>query len=174
MQSMMVLFWLKVRLRCYSEIVGGASMTEAGGMFSIEEDGQPLVDLLGRSLQGACLSADDIDVVVAHGNGNKKSDQSEAQAITQLFNDPMVTAFKWAMGHTIAASGILDTVLLTQALETHCVPGVASLQQLALSCEGLNMTQQSRSLSADSGHHGLVINRGFGGMNACIVVKSCD
>ena len=159
---------------CYSEIVGGASMTEAVGMFSIEEDGQPLVDLLSRSLQGACLSADDIDVVVAHGNGNKKSDQSEAQAITQLFNDPMVTAFKWAMGHTIAASGILDTVLLTQALETHCVPGVASLQQLALSCEGLNMTQQSRSLSADSGHHGLVINRGFGGMNACIVVKSCD
>ena len=84
---------------------------------------------------------------------------------------PPVTAFKWATGHTIAASGILDTMLATLALQNRCVPGIANLQELAPSCANLNVQAASRSL-AENGH-ALVINRGFAGMNACIMLKGC-
>ena len=46
-------------------------------------------------------------MIVAHGNGTRASDASEALALQRVFgnNLPPVTAFKWAFGHLIAASG---------------------------------------------------------------------
>ena len=63
-------------------------------------------------------------LVVAHGNGNCKSDDSEAQAIRTVFanKEVPVTGFKWSMGHTLCASGVLDAVMTTYALETNAYP----------------------------------------------------
>ena len=160
--------------KCYAEIVGGGSATESAGLFSIEDEGKPLVDLIERTLSVAGLAPEAINLIVAHGNGNTKSDITEAKALGKVFADhkmPPVTAFKWATGHTIAASGILDTMLATLALQNRCVPGIANLQELAPSCANLNVQAASRSL-AENGH-ALVINRGFAGMNACIMLKGC-
>ena len=66
---------------CYGEIIGGLSASEAAGLFSIEAEGQHLTELIERTLAVAELSKEDIGLVVAHGNGNSKSDDSEAQAI---------------------------------------------------------------------------------------------
>lgn len=159
----------------YGEITGGMSASESLGLFSIAENGKPLADLLKRTMQAAEISSEEIDLLVAHGNGNTKSDISEANALGQVFADtsmPPVTTFKWATGHTITASGILDTMLATIALQNHCVPGVANLNKLAESCAHLNVSAKTRPL--ESNRHAVVINRGFAGMNACLVVKSCE
>ena len=159
----------------YGEIAGGLSASESQGLFSIAEDGKPLADLLERTVQAADIRFDDVDLLVAHGNGNTKSDISEAKAINTVFSGssaPPLTAFKWATGHTISASGLLDTLLATMALRNHCVPGVANLNQLAESCAPLNVSAKTRPLK--SNRHVLVVNRGFAGMNACVVVKSCE
>ena len=160
---------------CYGEIVSGMSATEAAGLFSVEADGSQLAALLERTLDAAQLNATDIGLVVAHGNGNQQSDTSEAGAIHHVFGEYAVpvTAFKWSMGHTICASGVLDTVLATRALQEKCVPGIASLSQLAHSCEGLNAQSQTRDLATDK-PYALVINRGFASMNACLVIKACE
>jgi 3-oxoacyl-[acyl-carrier-protein] synthase-1 len=160
---------------CHAEIVGGASATEAVGLFSIEEAGKPLASLLKRTLQSVDIAPDGLDLIVAHGNGNTKSDVTEAMALEDLFEGhamPPVTAFKWATGHTITASGILDTLLALLALQKRCVPGIASLEELASPCANLNATSHSRDLPAKGS--ALVINRGFAGMNACILVKGCE
>ena len=159
----------------YGEIVGGLSATESQGLFSIEEKGTPLASLLRRTMQAADIGEDDVDLLVAHGNGNSKSDLSEAKAIKDVFSSqsmPALTAFKWATGHTISASGSLDTLLAVMALQDHCIPGVANLTQLAESCAHLNVTSETRSLI--SNRYAVVINRGFAGMNACLVIKSCE
>lgn len=160
---------------CYGEIAGGFSTSEAAGLFSIESDGASLAHLLQQTLDDLRMASSDIDMIVAHGNGNKKSDESEAQAIQTVFVDQLVpvTAFKWAMGHTLCASGIVDTVLTSLALQHQCIPGIASFDELAGSCGTLNISKTHRSLR-DKGHCALVINRGFASMNACVVIKSCD
>lgn len=160
---------------CYGEIAGGMSASESLGLFSIAEDGKPLADLLARTMQAAELATHDVDLLVAHGNGNTKSDVSEANALGHVFANtamPPVTAFKWATGHTITASGILDTMLAVMALQNRCVPGVANLSQLAESCAHLNVSAKTRAL--ESNRQAVVINRGFAGMNSCVVVKSCE
>lgn len=159
---------------CYGEIIGGLSTTEASGLFSIEKDGQQLAALMQRSLDSASICPQDIGVIVAHGNGNVKSDDSEALAIKAIFaqHETAVTAFKWSMGHTICASGLIDAVMATYALETQCVPGIANLQQTTGNCKGLSVSATHRSLNDSV--YALVVNRGFASINTCLVIKACE
>lgn len=159
---------------CYGEIIGGLSATEAEGLFSLDASGQPLADLMQQTLNMTKLAPQDVGFVVAHGNGNIKSDQSESQAIQRVFaqQETPVTAFKWSIGHTICASGLIDAVMTTYALETRCVPGIANLQQVAPGCEGLFVNANHQSLKGPA--YALTINRGFAGINACLVIKACD
>ena len=160
---------------CYGEIAGGLSASEASGLFSIEAEGEHLASLLTRLLEQQELSPTDIGLVVAHGNGNQKSDISEAHAIRMAFGEYAVpvTAFKWAMGHTLCASGVLDTVLAAYALRNQCIPGVGSFDELAAGCNPLNVAREHRTMS-DEAQSAIIINRGYASMNACIVIKSCD
>lgn len=156
---------------CYGEVIGGASASEAAGLFAVEKDGQHLAALLQHTLENTQLQAKDIGMVVAHGNGNIKSDDSEAQAISTVLQHTPVTAFKWSMGHTLTASGLLDAVLTTYALQAEAAPGIANLQQTASSCADLSVSAAPQALKAP---YAVVINRGFASMNACVVIKSCE
>ena len=157
---------------CYGELIGGLSSSEATGLFSIESEGEHLTDLLKQTLEVAGLSSAEVDLVVAHGNGNKKSDVSEAIAIQKVFSDVPVTAFKWSMGHTLCASGLIDAVLTTYSLQKQCAPGIANLHKLSKPCEGINVSSSHQPLKNST--HAIMINRGFASMNACLVVKACD
>ncbi len=158
----------------YGEIIGGSSSTEAAGLFSIEEDGQPLVRSLQTALDNCGLQASDIGCIVAHANGNPKSDTSEAAAIRQLFSsDTPVSGFKWSVGHTLCASGLIDAVLTSYALKHQQMPGIANLDKPSEDCEHLAISACSQSLSGKP-PYAMLINRGFASMNACIVVKACD
>ena len=160
---------------CYGELAGGLSSSEVAGLFSIEAEGDRLALLLSRLLEQQQLSPADIDLVVAHGNGNPKSDCSEARAIGRVFGEYAVpvTAFKWATGHTVCASGILDAVLTTYAMRAKCIPGIATLDNLATDCLGLNATREQRELTGNTSN-AVLISRGYASMNACLVIKSCD
>lgn len=159
---------------CYGEIIGGASSSEASSLFSIEKEGSHLADLLTATFEEQQINPTDVGMLVAHGNGNTKSDDSEAQAIQAVFADYKVpvTAFKWAMGHTIGASGILDAVIASYALRNNCIPGIANFNSAASACADLNISAQHRPL--EPGKSAVIINRGFASMNACLVIKACD
>lgn len=159
---------------CYAELLEGASTTEAASLFSIEEDGSHLAALLAHVLYKNGIQPEEVGLLVAHGNGNKKSDVSEAIAISSVFGQASVpvTAYKWSMGHTLCASGILDTVLAVHALRDGCVPGIPNLVQPAPECAQLNISHNHRSMESGK-KHALVINRGFASMNACLLLKAC-
>lgn len=159
--------------KCFAELVGGSSNTECTGLFSIEEDGNELSKLITKTLHKCRLSQDDFALLVAHGNGNPKSDISEAHAIEKVFsNNIPTTAFKWAMGHTLCASGILDTCLAVQSLNKQTLPGIANLETKSKQCQSLNVNKKQQKIASDN-KHAMIINRGFAGMNACIIVKNC-
>lgn len=157
---------------CYAEIMGGAARSEARGLLSIEEDGDSLSRMLSETLSTHNIHPSDVGLVVAHGNGNPKSDRSEAKAIQAVFGDHAVpvTAFKWAMGHTLCASGILDTALTAYSMYHQCIPGVANLRDRSAECVGLNVSADKRAYSHQQ-PYSVMINRGFASMNACLVLK---
>jgi 3-oxoacyl-[acyl-carrier-protein] synthase-1 len=152
------------------EVLGSGSASDAQGLFALRDDGAALADAIRFALEDAQLAPSDVGVVIAHANGTRQSDASEAAALLQVFGPapPPVTGFKWAFGHLIAAAGMIETVLALWALREQTIPGIATLRQLdpafaQLPASAAPLTPRSRVA--------LVLSRGFGGTNAALLVR---
>lgn len=156
---------------CYAEILGGKSIAENHGIFGLDETSESLLSLMNGALEQVGLTPADLGLIVAHGNGNIQSDATEAHAINALLGEQRVpvTAFKWALGHTLCASGLLDAVLATKALHEKQVPGIAVLDTIADDCRGIAISKQHQTPLSN---HAMVIGRGFGGIDSCVVLKA--
>jgi len=153
------------------EVLGGGYACEAEGLVAIRDDGDGLARAIAAALDDSRIRTADVGMIVAHGNGTPQSDVSEAAAIRRVFGaaPPPVTAFKWALGHTIAAAGILETTLALTTLARNEVPGVATLERLDPDCAGVPLlaaAQVPRSNVA------LILCRGFAGTDAALVVRA--
>ena len=153
------------------EYLGGGDASEGEGLFCIRADGDGLSRAIELALSDAGLKPAEVGMIVAHGNGTEQSDASEAAALRHVFGQdmPPVTANKWSIGHLFASSGLVDIAIGLEAARRGVVPGVANLEQLAPSCAGLNVTQQTRSTRSDVV---LVLCRGFGGTNAAVLLRA--
>ncbi len=152
------------------ELLGSGCVTEATGVLDIRPDGEGVSRAIDLALADAQIVPHQVGMIVAHGNGTRASDASEAIAIKRVFgeNPPPVTGFKWAFGHLIAASGILDLVLALTALQKKVVPGIPNLtpDPELMPFPVSSQPQEPRSDVA------VVICRGFGGMNVALVIRA--
>jgi 3-oxoacyl-(acyl-carrier-protein) synthase len=155
------------------EIVGSGCATEAQGVLSMRSDGDGLARAIGLALEDAGMDAGGVGMIVAHGTGTRQSDASEAAAILRVFGDspPPITAFKWAFGDLMAASGAIETLLAVLALRQGVVPGVPTLRRLDTECARLLVSAEHQAPRSDVA---LVLCRGFAGMNAALLVRASD
>jgi 3-oxoacyl-[acyl-carrier-protein] synthase-1 len=153
------------------EYLGGGDASEGEGIFDVREDGDGLSRAIECALDDAGLKPADVGMIVAHANGTQGSDRSEAAALLRVFGAdmPPVTGFKWSIGHLFAASGAVDVALGLEACRRNVVPGIATLDQLASSCAGLNVSKQNRPARSDVV---LVLCRGFAGTNAAVLLRA--
>ena len=157
--------------RTLGEFLGSGCVTEAQGLLSVREDGDGLVRAIVQALDDAGIAAADVGMVVAHGNGTPSSDVSEASALGRIFgtSPPPVTSFKWAFGHLLAASGIIDAVLALNSLRHHEVPGIATLRDIDPACETLAVSPKAQPPRSDIA---LVLSRGFAGTHAALLFRA--
>ena len=152
-------------------VLGSGYASDAQGLLAISDDGAALADAILLALDDAQLKPSDVGIIVGHANGTRQSDASEACAILKVFGKdmPPVTGFKWAFGHLIAASGIIETVLALCGLRDGKFPGIATLRELDPACAGLNVSAEPCTPRSDVA---LVLSRGFGGTNAALLVRA--
>jgi len=157
--------------RVFGEFLGSGCTTEAEGLLAIRADGDGLAAAIALALDDAGMHPAEVGMIVAHGSGTRQSDASEARAIRRVFGAtaPPVTAFKWAFGHPLAASGILDSVLALAALRRSVVPGVATLRELDPDFGNLPVSARPQEPRSDVA---LVLNRGFGGSNTALLFRA--
>ena len=153
------------------EFLGSGCVTEAEGLLSVRGDGDGLVRAIAQALDDAGIGTAEVGMVVAHGNGTPMSDASEALALQRIFGTtpPPVTSFKWAFGHLLAASGIIDTVLALNSLRHRQVPGIATLRDLAPACKHLAASAMPQPPRSDVA---LVLSRGFAGTDAALLLRA--
>jgi len=153
------------------EFLAGGAATEAEGLLPIRDDGEGPAAAMQAALEAAGLRPADVGMVVAHANGTRNSDASEAVAIRRVFGDdaPPVTGFKWAFGHLLAASGMLDCVLALEALRARAVPGIATLRATDPLLGPIPVSAQAQTPRSDVA---LVVARGFGGTNAALLLRA--
>ncbi|MDH5287743.1 MAG: 3-oxoacyl-ACP synthase [Betaproteobacteria bacterium] len=153
------------------EYLGGGVACEGEGLLNLREDGDGAARAIEAALADAGLRAGDVGLIVAHGNGTPLSDRSEGAALRRVFGAsmPPVTAFKWATGHPLAASGILDVTLGLEAARRRLAPGIATLESPDPACAGVSVARETRAVASDVV---LVVCRGFGGTNAAVLLRA--
>ena len=153
------------------EVLGGGHAGEATGLVAIRDDGDGLARAIGDALHDAKIGPADIGMIVAHGNGTPQSDASEAAALRKVFGAsmPPVTAFKWSIGHLIAAAGLIEAVMALEALKANVVPGIATLRTLDPDCAGVPVSSAAQTPRNKTA---LILCRGFAGTDAALVVRA--
>ncbi len=153
------------------EVLGSGNAGDALGLLPVRDDGDGLARAIESALAASGLRAADVGMVVAHGNGTPNSDVSEARALQRVFGAdmPPVTGFKWAFGHLMAASGMIEAVAALAALRARTVPGIAPLGEVAAGCAALNLSRTVRPPRSDVA---LIVSRGFGGTNAACLLRA--
>ena len=153
------------------EVLGGGYVGEASGLLAIRDDGDGVARAIEAALADARLTPADVGMIVAHGNGTPQSDASEAAGLLRAFGAacPPVTAFKWALGHLIAAAGIVETTIALAALRARTVPGIATLERIDPACGSLPLSRTAQTPRSDVA---LVLCRGFAGTDAALLVRA--
>ncbi|MBU0500836.1 MAG: beta-ketoacyl-[acyl-carrier-protein] synthase family protein [Gammaproteobacteria bacterium] len=153
------------------EVLGSGSGSDAEGLLALRPDGEGLASAMTAALKDANLKPDQVGMIVAHANGTPQSDASEVAAIRRVFGDdsPPITGFKWAFGHLIAASGIVETAVALQALAAGQAPGIPTLRELDPAFAGLSVSTQAQTPRSDVA---MVISRGFGGTNCVLLIRA--
>jgi 3-oxoacyl-(acyl-carrier-protein) synthase len=88
------------------------------------EDGQGFIRAIEGALEVAKESAYRVSVVKTHGTGTLSNNKSEKAALLTTLKDFVATSYKAKIGHTMGASGLLETCLLIDDLKRGVVPKI--------------------------------------------------
>ena len=96
-----------------AELLGAYTASEeCSNAIGQREDGQGFTRAILGSMRMAKLLTQDIHVIKTHGTGTASNNVSEKNGITKVFDRFMATSLKPKIGHTMGASGLLETCLL--------------------------------------------------------------
>lgn len=90
------------------------------------ENGSGFIKAMTGALDVAQVDARDIKIVKAHGTGTKSNNVSERAALEDVLYDFVATSYKQKIGHTMGASGLLETMLLIDDMRKALVPAIAN------------------------------------------------
>lgn len=88
------------------------------------EDGEGYRNAIQGALLSSNVSPEEVKIIKTHGTGTKSNNKAEKSAILSVFNDFVATSYKQKIGHTLGASGLLETILLSKDLKSGQVPAI--------------------------------------------------
>ena len=119
-----------------------------------------------QSLERSNLEAREINYIHAHGTSTILNDRHEAQLIRHIFPQRIaVSSSKGATGHTLGASGAINTALTLMAMKHSYLPPCVGLQDLEFD---LDVVAQPRKAEIN---YAMCFSFGFGGQNAVITLS---
>ena len=151
------------------QIKGWGLSCDANHITGPSRDGAGLSLAIARALNMAKIKPGQIVSVCAHGTGTVYNDAMEMKAFKKVFLKPLpVYSIKGAIGHTMAAAGLTQAIVMGKSLQAQIVPPSSNLQ--TVDPEALGWVQ-NKSVNK-KGNFGLVVNSGFGGINCALVLNN--
>lgn len=87
-------------------------------------DGQGFMRAMEGAMSYAKVNPEQIKIIKTHGTGTASNNVAEKVALELTFKDFIATSFKQVIGHTMGASGLLETCLLLDNLAQGIVPKI--------------------------------------------------
>lgn len=154
------------------EIVGYGMTADAYHMTMPEPEGRGASEAIRLSLADAQLQPEEIGYVNAHGTSTPYNDKFETQAIKNVFGDHAkklaISSTKSMTGHLLGASGAIEFVAVTKALQEGVLPPTINYSTPDPDCDLDYIPNEAREQSVNAA---ISNSFGFGGHNAVLTVK---
>lgn len=161
--------------RVLAEVAGYGASMDAYHLVAPPPDGDGAVRAMRAALANAGLDPSEIDYISAHGTGTPLNDAVETAAIKQVFGDRAyeipVSSIKSMVGHSAGGCGALEAAVCAYALEDGVLPPTINYEHLDPQCDldyvpNLARRRQIRTALSN--------NFGFGGHNACLILRRME
>lgn len=154
----------------HAELLGGASLSDASRLTRPDLAGQ--VETMRSALADARVNPEEVDYINAHATSTRLGDAVEVLAIKTVFGADAyripINSTKSMIGHCLTAAGMVEFVATTLQMENNVVHPT------------INQEENDPELDLDfvpneARQHPIKValsnSFGFGGLNACIVVR---
>jgi 3-oxoacyl-[acyl-carrier-protein] synthase I len=161
----------KIENRQNTLIKGDGTVNDANHISGPSRTGEGLYKSIVSAMKEADLKSTDIDFISAHGTATPYNDEMEAIALNrlELQNAPM-HSLKGYFGHTLGASGLLETVLaIESAFQNRLIPSMG-FENLGLT-KPLNVIRNAEEKEI---HRFLKTASGFGGCNTAVIFEKVN
>ncbi len=150
-----------------AEIIGYGGSNNHHHMTSSPSSGEGLVRAIDQCLEKA--GNPKVDMCIAHGTGTLNNDLSESMAIkSSKLDNPLVQSIKSFTGHTLASAGVYNVIAGLLQQEKSFFMHTLHLDDPDPLCDLNHIPKGGLSYESDVT---LINASGFGGMNACLLLK---
>ncbi|MBO9618238.1 MAG: beta-ketoacyl-ACP synthase II [Niabella sp.] len=160
--------------RIYCEVIGGGATADAYHITAPHPEGLGAKNVMIAALNDAGIQAADIDYINTHGTSTPLGDIAETKAILEVFGehsyDLNISSTKSMTGHCLGAAGVLEAIACIKSVLHDIVPPTINhfTDDPELDAR-LNFTfNKAQERKVDIA---LSNTFGFGGHNACVIVK---
>jgi 3-oxoacyl-[acyl-carrier-protein] synthase II len=154
----------------YAKITGVGRATDAYNITDPDPKGRGILRAMQLALENAGVKGERVGYINPHGTGTAAGDGPESQSMSTINPNAMVSATKSTLGHSLGASGAIETAICALAIKEKMVPPMRNLETLAEDCAELDYVvgepRRAPKLEAV-----LCINLGVGGHNAAVVLE---
>lgn len=158
--------------KIYGEVVGFGSTTDAYHITSPCPDGECGAKAMARAIEDAGIKPEDIDYINAHGTSTHLNDSTETKAIKTVFGEyskkVMVSSTKGNTGHLLGAAGGVEAIFCAKAVQEGIIPPTINYKVKDEECDLDVVPNKPRNKEVK---YVMSNSLGFGGHNACIVIK---
>lgn len=162
--------------KIYAEVVGGGMSADAYHLTASHPEGLGAKLVMKNALEDAHMNPSELDYVNVHGTSTPVGDPSEIKAIKEVFGEHAynlnISSTKSMTGHLLGAAGALEAIFCVLSVKNDIIPPTINFTEGDEDTEidyKLNLTfnkAEKRTVNA-----ALSNTFGFGGHNACIIVK---
>jgi len=156
----------------YGEIAGYGMSGDAYHISAPSEDGDGPFRVMRNALKDAALDPAEIQYVNAHGTSTPHGDRIETIALKRAFGDDAsrlaVSSTKSMTGHLLGAAGGIEAAIVALVLREGVIPPTINLENPDPECDLDYVPKSARRLAVTAA---LSNSFGFGGTNACLVMK---
>lgn len=148
-------------------IAGGSVSNDANHISGPSRTGDGLYFAISNAMNEANVRREDIGFLNTHGTATRYNDEMESKAVAWAeLNDKPLNSLKGYIGHTLGASGVVETIVCAEQLKNGYIYGTKGFvksdtpHELTLSSDMQHIEKQCCVKTAS----------GFGGCNAAIVL----
>lgn len=163
---------LKRNAKIYAEMAGYGNTADAYHITAPDPQSDGMIRVMQAALHDAGMSRQEIGYINAHGTSTELNDKCECAAIMNVFGENAgklkVSSIKSMIGHLLAAAGSVEFVATVLSVYKGEIPPTINFKEPDPDCPLDFVTHGYETLDLTAA---MSNSFGFGGGNACVIVK---